>query len=138
VAETVEVALAVEAMFWLTLSKILILCVPFKKIAALLGEHMFETSHVKDIPYAVAQVQQGIDRASRRLLWRAKCFDKAIAAKIMLRRRRIASTLYLGVKKGDEKSLMAHAWLRCGDVILTGGKEKDGFVVVSYFGERTI
>jgi hypothetical protein len=53
----------------------------------------------------------------------------------MLKRRRIAATLYLGVakKESDPEGLAAHAWLRCGDVILTGAAGHLHFTVVAAF-----
>jgi hypothetical protein len=53
----------------------------------------------------------------------------------MLKRRRIAATLYLGVAKDENKAekLAAHAWLRCGDVILTGAHGHRQFTVVAMF-----
>jgi len=42
----------------------------------------------------------------------------------MLRRRGLSSTLVLGVAKDREK-MEAHAWLVCGDQILTGGIEHE-------------
>ena len=38
----------------------------------------------------------------------------------MLRRRRVPSTLYLGVRRSGP-GLSAHAWLRSGPAIVTGG-----------------
>ena len=48
----------------------------------------------------------------------------AIAGKMMLKRRKIPSTLYLGITRDVEKenSLKAYAWLRSGIHILTGNK----------------
>jgi hypothetical protein len=53
----------------------------------------------------------------------------------MLKRRRIAATLYLGVakKKDQPEQLAAHAWLRCGDAILTGAAGHRQFAVVAVF-----
>jgi hypothetical protein len=51
----------------------------------------------------------------------------------MLDRRCIPSTLYLGVARDEKQNLIAHAWLQCGDVIITGKAEKDRFTTVSMF-----
>jgi hypothetical protein len=53
----------------------------------------------------------------------------------MLRRRGAASTLYLGLAKDRETQLQAHAWLRCGERILTGQRGMAGFTVISTFAE---
>jgi len=53
----------------------------------------------------------------------------------MLRRRRLVSTLYLGVAKDENGSLSAHAWLRCGRRILTGDSGAEQFKIISSFGD---
>ena len=53
----------------------------------------------------------------------------------LLRRRRIPSTLYLGVAKSAEppQDLTAHAWVRCGEHPITGGDGQRRFTVLSTF-----
>jgi hypothetical protein len=60
---------------------------------------------------------------------------QAIAAKLMLKRRGIPSTLHLGVAKEDNR-FMAHAWLRSGSIILTGGAGRERFTIISTFAEK--
>ena len=59
-----------------------------------------------------------------------------MAAQRMLRRRRLTSTLYLGVAKGEETALDAHAWLRCGRTIVIGGPGHQHYVVVNSFADE--
>ena len=59
-----------------------------------------------------------------------------MAGKAILRTRGISSTLYLGVDLDDDKDLQAHAWLRCGDKVLTGERPSAGFTVVAHFAEQ--
>lgn len=67
--------------------------------------------------------------------WESVCLPQAVAAKWMLKRRRIPCTVYLGVMKDDNKpdKLAAHAWIRCGQAILTGAKGHRQYTVVSTF-----
>ncbi|MGD8781902.1 MAG: lasso peptide biosynthesis B2 protein [Ignavibacteria bacterium] len=58
---------------------------------------------------------------------------KYCTEKLILKKRNIPSTLYLGVKKDDNK-MEAHAWLRIGDKIITGKNVSEDFTVISYFG----
>jgi hypothetical protein len=52
----------------------------------------------------------------------------------MLKKREIASTIYLGVLKGvGESKLKAHAWTRVGNVYPTGNKGKDSYTIISTF-----
>ena len=59
-----------------------------------------------------------------------------MAAMAMLKRRGITSTLYLGLAKDDEAKLQAHAWLRCGNRIITGEKEMTGFTTIATFAKE--
>ena len=130
-----EQALYVEATFWLGLSRLAILTVPFRWIAPCLGTHM-AGSDENDLAAgreSVRSVSRAIRTMSRHLPWECKCLAQAISGKIMLRRRRIPSTLYLGVAKKEDGDLNAHAWLRAGDVILLGGGGLERFGVVSTF-----
>jgi hypothetical protein len=52
----------------------------------------------------------------------------------MLRRRRVATTLSLGLARDKDGGLMAHAWLRAGAVTVTGGEELPTFTPVQHFG----
>ena len=87
------------------------------------------------------QIRQAVRRAGRYTPWESTCLVQSIAGKMMLKRLNIPSTLYLGVaKNGKEKSkkkkeLKAHAWLRSGNIILTGqkGVNLSAFTVVSMF-----
>ena len=79
------------------------------------------------------QVAQAIRRSERIIPWRITCFAKAIAAKKILKQRGLPSTLYLGVAKVGSDSITAHAWLRCGNVIVTGKEEMARFTPVAFF-----
>ena len=64
------------------------------------------------------------------------CFPQAIAAKWMLRRRGLSSTLYLGAKFEAKDKLAAHAWLRVGDRILTGREQSRRHKMLMSFAEN--
>lgn len=80
------------------------------------------------------KISVAILRGSKYSLWRSKCFEQALAAKTMVRRRHFESTIYFGVYKNpaDEK-LMAHAWLISNDEIVTGGPDIDRYTILSSF-----
>ena len=69
-------------------------------------------------------IQCHIQAAARRLPWESKCFERAIATKIMLSRRNMNAKLYLGVKKEGD-GLVAHAWL--------GHEEPEDYVELACF-----
>ena len=78
-----------------------------------------------------ARVRWAVDTAARVLPWKPVCLPQAIAATLMLNRRDIASILYLGVD--PTRALDAHAWVRVGEVTVTGGPVDQRFAVVSTF-----
>jgi hypothetical protein len=41
--------------------------------------------------------------------------------------------MFLGVNKDEEKNLTAHAWLKCGEIFITGKRGYQKFTVVSSF-----
>jgi len=66
--------------------------------------------------------------------WESKCLVQAITCKIILKRRGINTTIYLGVSNKENQKLLAHAWLKLGDVILTGSRGHKKFKIVNYYG----
>ena len=112
--------------------------VPFRRWAHTLGS----TSHASaavvpaDVRETADRVGWAVRTAARYAPFEAACLVQATAAKRMLARRGIETTLYLGVCRDESRAFTrAHAWLRCGDRILTGAEGHDAFTVVSTFGE---
>jgi len=56
-----------------------------------------------------------------------------MAARIMLRRRGIASVMHFGAAKGKENPLDAHAWLDAAGVEVTGYPVAPGFAEIGCF-----
>ena len=69
----------------------------------------------------VARVSKAIARASHRLPWRTDCLVQALAAQSWLRRYSLESQIVIGAKERVQDPFEAHAWLTCGDVVVTGG-----------------
>jgi len=130
-----EQGLYLEAGCLLGASRLAILILPFRWIAPFLGRHMASSDEndKHGEKQTVISVARAILTMSRHLPWESKCLVQAISGKMMLGRRQIPSTLYLGVAKEENGDLNAHAWLRAGDIILLGGGGLDRFTVVSTF-----
>jgi hypothetical protein len=121
-----------EAFLLLGLSRATILFIPFKRVAPYLGQIRHETP--PGTPSSSApRVAHAIYLVSRNTPWQSNCFTQALAGHLMLRRRRTAGTLYLGVRK-IEGALTAHAWLRNGDLIVTGRNGHDLYTVIARYG----
>jgi hypothetical protein len=129
--------LFVEAAIWLGIARLAVLVVPFRCIAPFLGSHMAESPETEERAHKqlVERVSWVVRTTSRHSPWECKCLTQAIACKSMLNRRGLRTTLYLGVAKGGEENLKAHAWLRTGDLIATGARDMDHYTVVSTFAE---
>ncbi|WP_232286665.1 lasso peptide biosynthesis B2 protein [Pelobacter propionicus] len=132
-----ERLLLLEALLLLGVVRILILTIPFRWLAVSLGRRMTE-SGLHLTPSALRQasmIGQAVRSAAGTTPWKSVCLPQAVAGKWMLKRRGINATLYLGVAKADNRSenLAAHAWLRCGDQIITGAAGHRQFTVVASF-----
>lgn len=123
-----------EAHLLLYLSKLMIILFPFRKIIYYLGEQGEKSVMLNDDATAwVKKTSKLIKVASSFTLYKSKCYDQALAAKIMLRMRFVSSTIYFGVQKSDKSTLSGHVWLRSGNLTVTGGDLMDEYVVmVSY------
>jgi len=129
--------LLLEAFALLGIARLLVLTVPFRWLAISLGKPTAESGN-RSVPADLARARligQAVRSAANSTPWESVCLPQAVAAQWMLKRRRIAATLYLGVAKdeGKPEKLSAHAWLRCGDLILTGAAGHRQFTVVASF-----
>ncbi len=126
-----------EAFALLGIARLVVLVLPFKWLAVSLGRHMKETgTEINSSDLCSARmVGQAVRSAVRYTPWESVCLPQAVAAQWMLKRRHVAATLYLGVAKDQTKqeNLAAHAWLRCGSIILTGAEGHRQFTVVGTF-----
>ena len=111
---------------------------PFKKIAPFIGKLLTtaeinpdHTETIKD----VFPLQKAIARGCRYSFWKTKCFEQALAAKMMLKRRGLPFVLYFGVLK-DEKTVKinAHAWVSYSGTIICGNMPNlKSYTIVSRF-----
>ena len=104
-----------------------------RKYTSRLGQPWVETEE-SDTEHKekVLQIKAAVSRC-RHLIWARKCLVESIAAKRMLDRRKIPSTLYLGVAKNNKGKLSAHAWIRSGNIWVAGNRNRHKFTVVGFF-----
>jgi hypothetical protein len=74
-------------------------------------------------------LSQAVSIASRNLPWMKRCYIRALTAKIMLERRGIRGTLYIGFRTHDDGRFEGHAWLRANDTWITGAERRGEFAV---------
>jgi hypothetical protein len=124
-----------ETLFFMALARFFILFIPFRRVASIMGKPMCETSEEidPDLLLNTRQIAWLINKLSSYTPWESKCLVKALTGQIMLKKRKIPCTLYLGMAKDKANKLSAHAWLRCGNSIILGENERSGFITVAYF-----
>lgn len=112
-----------------------IMVIPFRYLKKVLGVPKQESS--LEITHQQLEVAKQVRRivllACDHTPWESKCLVRAILTAHLLKRKRIQSTLYLGVNKNREGSMQAHAWLRTGDRIIMGGENQSDFIEVAKF-----
>jgi hypothetical protein len=118
---------------WLLLAKARLMLVfrPFNKILPIIRNELPNNKPVDTI--LLEQIKLSIARACVRSPWRTKCFEQALAARMMLKRRGIATATYFGVSKNPDDKIEAHAWLKCGEFVVTGWERMDKYSVVGVF-----
>lgn len=96
------------------------------------GKESVEQEPMEIYKYA-ASISRIVNRICNKTSWESKCLVRALTAQKLLKRKKIHSTMYLGCKM-DEGKMVAHAWLRCGAMYVTGGNgAADGYAVVDKF-----
>lgn len=84
------------------------------------------------------QVGETIRLAARFAPWRADCYPQAILARLMLGMNGIPYTLAMGVKRdAADGAMLAHAWVQCGSVSVTGGDGDAEYRAVAIFAGGT-
>ena len=129
--------LFLEALFLIALARIAIKFYSFQRLLEILGTHSTET------PKELLTIEEkrhyyeytkAINRAAKVSFWHTMCYEQAVTAKLMLRRRKIPSTIYIGMhRKEENQKLEGHAWLRVQDFIVTGKTDFTKYVVVGIF-----
>jgi hypothetical protein len=86
-------------------------------------------------PQQASHCAWAVDRVASYLPVTGTCLPEALATAIMLRRRHIPCTMYLGVMKASDapSGMAAHAWLRCETSSVVIGARPMAFTTVGAF-----
>lgn len=135
----------IKAFFITGIFRMAMLYVPFSRLKNYMGKSNVESNKIitKEEYDEVVRIAWAVNLASKYTPWESKCLVRALTAQYFLFKRNISSTLYLGVSKerilnpknSDSKSedLIAHSWVRCGDVFVTGGNGEHYAVVAKFY-----
>lgn len=114
---------------------------PFARLAAILGVVGQEGPVTVGAPCmeVARQVRWAVNVWRRHWPYTPTCLMQGVAAQRLLARRGVGSTLYFGVRVGEAGGagaagpMAAHAWLRVGPMLVTGGEEAPRFKVVATY-----
>ena len=126
------------AVSWLLLgcTRMMIVVLPFSLVRRLLSAGHNSPA---DLP-RLSSVDEGrshsiaesIAIASTRTPWQSECYPQALTARLELMAARIPHVVTFGLRRDDEGTLKAHAWVRAGNVWVSGGDSSDYTVVGSF------
>lgn len=127
--------LLLQAVMSLVLAGVLLRLLPFDRLTSWLRLRPAETPQEEDVnaEQLATRIGWAIDAIANRSPLEIKCLTRALAATLVGRRYRLATTLYLGVTRAESGELKAHAWARCGSCVITGRREQEHFSVIACF-----
>jgi len=133
----VERGLLLEALFLLGLMRVAILLFPFQRVARWLKlePNETQTSQVSGTWEVSDRIGWAVRASAARAPWQSACLVQALAGMVMLKRRKLPAALILAVTKNGvvQEGFAAHAWLRCGEVVLTGEEGHEHYKVITTF-----
>lgn len=132
-----ERAMLIGAFIWLGMMRLALWRLPFHRIVSRLGltqGKTFALPQKMDVLEA-GRIGWALKTMAPRTPWKSTCLIQALAGMVMLRRRKIAGVLYLGVAKNESplEPLAAHAWLCSGNLFLTGESGCEQYKMVFTF-----
>lgn len=110
---------------------------PFRWVVRYLGQPGAMAAPLQpDMLPAAGRIAWAVQAVARRGPVTFTCLMQAVAAQRMLRRRNIPATVYLAMlagRQGSGNPLLAHAWVRCGDRVVTGQCDESQYRVIATF-----
>lgn len=124
-----------EAAYQLVRARLMLVLLPFRRVAGRLGEAQRFDTHPDPVDaLLLKRIRWALYAGSRHLPLRLVCLPRAVAAKAMLDRRHIVSTVHLGVDRDEgPDGLVAHAWVTVGDVVVCGREGLPRYTEVARF-----
>jgi hypothetical protein len=96
---------------------------------------------VRDVPVdpaAETRVTWAIQAIGRRVGPLTTCLGMAMAARLLLARRGIASDVRFGVGRDVDSTFRAHAWLECQGRVVVGRRFRDRFTSLGPAAKATV
>ena len=100
---------------------------PYRLVSRILPDSQGEAAP----PWAQARARWAIGRAAP-TAFRATCLPQAMATKMLLALQGYSSWIRIGVRRGDNGAIQAHAWVLAGDKVVVGDDERlDSFSILT-------
>jgi len=127
--------LFIEAVFTSAYVRFTLCFLSFKKVLNWLGK---ANESMKNDDFlsteSINKTEMAVRRCNKYTPWKTECYTQALTGKILLKRRHINSTLYIGLMKDENACYKGHAWLKVNDFFVTGyNKRLQQFQVHSFF-----
>ena len=130
-----EKRLFLEALWWQYYTRFLLIFIPFRGIIKHFSSPEPPTPcsalcALRSVP--LEKIKAATARANLLALWKNRCLVQSLAARRMLSRRAIPSTLHFGMTAVPHQNPTAHAWLTVGNFEVVN----KGTVEVEFLGEK--
>jgi hypothetical protein len=126
--------LLVEAVIWLAAAGFAITFLPFRHFGLLAARPVRLPTPSDEVRLIqLRHIRWAIITTARRVPWHALCIQQGLAAQFMLRRRGIPSVLYYGAAQDKQGQLIAHVWVRDGDINVIGGEIASRYAILTTF-----
>ena len=126
--------LFLRAVAWLAVARVMLIVLSFRRLSTRLSAGDNASSETPGQEY-LQRVSFAMAAAASNVPWRSDCFPQAIAARMLLSRQGYGSTIHLGFEKAAPDTVAGHAWLTCGDTVVTGGEQVGRYAEIHRLGE---
>ncbi|WP_316676942.1 lasso peptide biosynthesis B2 protein [uncultured Tolumonas sp.] len=80
----------------------------------------------------IKQIIKRIQQIAALVWWRALCLEQALTLSVFLTRQQRAHTLFIGVKRDQQNTFAAHAWVSIEREVVLGGPVDDYQIIATY------
>lgn len=130
----IEQKILIETLLTSLFVKVLMILLSFKLIEKKIINKTFKKNEKRKITEeTIYLIKKSIQRVSRFVFWRNKCIEQSLTALIMLKKRKIPYTLYMGVRKYDGK-MHAHVWIRANSTYIVEKGNAEFIITKEYSG----
>jgi hypothetical protein len=132
-----ERLLLAEAAILLAVSSLAIAWLPFRWVTRFAGREGRRPDLSAGTEPSIAAIRWAVAACGRFAPWRPVCFQHGLAAHWMLRRRGIISTLYYGASSDPDRGVIAHVWIKSGELPVIGCEEAGRYAVLATYPPAT-